>query len=182
MDPSQRLVQRAQDGDASAFGELISLHERAALSVAYAATGDAASAGDVTQDAFLRAWERLSDLRDTSRFGPWLCRIVRNLATDAARRRPPTATVPLDEGAAATATGDPGDRWARGELRCDVERALATLDELTRSAVVLRYFDGMPSRAIAERLDLTPAAVDMRLSRARTLLREQLAAHAGNEP
>ena len=63
-----------------------------ALAVAYAATGDSAAAGDITQDAFLRAWTRLPDLVDPAKFPAWLCLITRNLAHDHARSRRAEAT------------------------------------------------------------------------------------------
>ena len=53
------LVEQARRGDREAFAALIRQHERTALAVAYAATGEAASAGDATQEAFLRAWQRI---------------------------------------------------------------------------------------------------------------------------
>src|SRR6185312_17266775 len=87
--PGKELVERARRKDAGAFASLISRYERVALSVAYGVVGDAAAAGDVTQDAFVRAWERLSDLREPERFGTWLCGIVRNLSLDMLRRRKP---------------------------------------------------------------------------------------------
>ncbi|HTK74162.1 MAG TPA: sigma factor, partial [Gemmataceae bacterium] len=74
------LVRRSQQKDPSAFTELIRRYERAALSIAYASLGDADRAGDVVQDAFVRAWERLGDLNEPARFGAWFCGIVRNLA------------------------------------------------------------------------------------------------------
>src|SRR4051812_48872256 len=84
------LVRRAQSGngkrDADAFAELIRRYERSLLSIAYAALGDSDRAGDVAQEAFVKAWEKLDTLQDPSRFGPWLCGIARNLATDIRRR------------------------------------------------------------------------------------------------
>src|SRR4051794_33816370 len=68
---------------AAAFAALVKRFERTALAVAFACTGgDAALAGDITQEAFLRAWRRLGDLSDERKFGPWLCGIIRNLAAD----------------------------------------------------------------------------------------------------
>src|SRR5262245_11908788 len=82
-----QLVRQSGRGDAAAFARLISDFERVALSIAYAVTGDAGCAGDITQDAFLRAWQRIGDLKEPGKFGPWLCGIVRNLAIDVARAR-----------------------------------------------------------------------------------------------
>jgi RNA polymerase sigma factor (sigma-70 family) len=172
----QELVLQARGGDPAAFASLIGLYERTALAVAYATVGDASSAGDVAQEAFLRAWQRLGELKEPARFGAWLTRIVRNLAADQIRRRP---FQQLESAEALEAIepcrADPTADLDKAEVRGRIDEALATLDETTRTAVVLRYYDGLPSKRIGEMLNLSPAAVDMRLSRARAELREKLA-------
>jgi RNA polymerase sigma-70 factor, ECF subfamily len=174
-----RLVEAARDGDREAFTELIVLHERAALSVAYGVLGDGWAAGDVTQEALLRAWQRLGELESPNRFGPWLIRMTRNLAIDARRRiesgRCRNGQALLDDAIVDTGCGsEPGARAIKREGRRAIEQALSALDETTRCAVVMRYYDNLSSRQIGEMLNLSAAAVDMRLSRARALLRERL--------
>jgi RNA polymerase sigma factor (sigma-70 family) len=168
------LVRRAQRRDAEAFAALVRQFERAALAVGLAGTGDGDAAGDVVQDAFVRAWERLADLREPRRFGPWLVGIVRNLAADHRRRAARRHSEPLGDGPTLGPTCDPADEASRREVRLSVVAALDELDEVSRSAVVLRYYDGMSSREIGHLLELSPAAVDMRLMRARDQLRERL--------
>ena len=154
---------------------------RTALAVAYAVVGNASAAGDVTQDALIKAWQRVGELKEPQRFAAWLGRIVRNTAHDHLRRRP-RREVSADQQQAACVDErlvvDPLTQIDRREVRRGIDAALSELDELTRSAVVLRYYEGMASKEIGELLDLSPAAVDMRLSRARTALREKLAALA----
>ena len=184
LNTTEGLVQRAQQGkDADAFAALIGQYERTALAVAYATTGNSTLASDVVQEAFLRAWQRLDDLKDPQRFGAWLGRIVRNLASDAIRRGPRPAES-LDETLAVPATGrnaDPHAATQQREVCHRIDDALKGLDELTRTAVVLRYYQDLSSKQIGELLDLSPAAVDMRLSRARAQLREVLASEAMND-
>jgi RNA polymerase sigma factor (sigma-70 family) len=183
-----QLVIRSRRGDASAFAELVGAYERVALAVAYSVTSDAGGAGDVVQDAFLRAWQRVGDLKEPEKFGGWLCGIVRNLAIDAARARAVRSAVhghgnhagfggPHDaSGEFATATdGDPLQELDRRDRRDRVARALERLDEVSRSALVLRYYDNLSSKQIGELLSLAPTAVDMRLMRARRQLRGFLA-------
>src|SRR5690349_16980615 len=107
--PGKELVERARRKDASAFAVLIRLYERVALSVAFGVLGDSTAAGDVVQDAFVRAWDRLPDLREPERFGTWLCGIVRNLAVDAVRRRKPTEPIEA-------AAGADGQKWTHNPL------------------------------------------------------------------
>jgi RNA polymerase sigma-70 factor (ECF subfamily) len=179
------LAGRAREGETVAFEELIRRYERVALSVAYGVLHDAAEAGDATQEAFLRAWQRLKDLQDPSKFGPWLCNIVRNLALDLRRRNRHVTTATANGIADPDAAGpanrpfmrlvsDPADEMQDREERDRVAAALAELDETTRTAVVMRYYDGASSKEIGEALGLNPAAIDMRLSRGRRQLKDLL--------
>jgi RNA polymerase sigma factor (sigma-70 family) len=85
----QSLVERAQQGDTEAFGELIEQHRSKARGWAKQMTGDPHMADDVVQDALIRAFMHLSSLVDTSRFLPWFHRIVRNQANMRLRRGGP---------------------------------------------------------------------------------------------
>jgi RNA polymerase sigma-70 factor, ECF subfamily len=188
------LVARAQAGDAAAFAALIGRYERMALAVAYAAAGtsrDGERAADLVQEAFVRAWSKLHTLQEPSRFAAWLANIIRNVAADQRRR----ARVRHEqwgggyglEGASerdgghgdalsalAAEDADPALEAEAAESRDRVGAALARLDEVTRSAVVLRYYENCTSRQIAEVLGLSPAAVDMRLMRGRQELKRLL--------
>lgn len=174
MDDAERIwVEQARRRDAAAFGRLIRRYERAALAVAFSVVGDRGEAGDVTQEAFVRAWNRLPDLKEPNKFPSWLCGIVRNLAVDFRRRAKPTASLGNFERAAGL---DPADALSRKEAFDRLGAAIAELDEISRSVVALRYYDGLSSREIGDLLELAPTAVDMRLSRARRQLRDRLQA------
>lgn len=181
--PDDELVRQAQRGDREAFTALIRRFERRALAVAFAVLADGDAAGDVVQDAFVRAWQRLSELREPGRFGAWVCEIARNLARDAARQHQraarslgAVAAGQAEQDGTAEADGwlDPAAQCERDENRRLVAAALAELDEISRAAVVLRYYENLGSREIGELLDLSASAVDMRLSRARVELRKLL--------
>jgi RNA polymerase sigma-70 factor (ECF subfamily) len=179
------FVRRAQQRDAEAFTALIRRYERMALAVAYGALGDPHAAADAVQDGFARAWEKVADLKEPGRFGTWLCGIVRNGAIDQ-RRRARLAPKPMPGGfpeAAAPAhasfagrgwADDPADDVQLREQQVLVGEALDGLDEVSRSAVVLRYYQGLPSKEIGEILGMNATAVDMRLSRARQQLKQTL--------
>jgi RNA polymerase sigma-70 factor, ECF subfamily len=181
LDESPSLVTRAQRQDQAAFSELVRRHERTALAIAYAVVGDASLARDVVQEAFLRTWQRLGDLDAPARFPAWIARIVRNEATDHLRRGRGrfAARTAGDEGAVSPdgprCVVDPAAEADRHEMRGSINIALAQLDDLTRAAVVLRYYQDLSSKEIGELLELSPAAVDMRLSRARAQLKQLLA-------
>jgi len=169
------LVERAQLRDAAAFAELVRTYQRMCLSIAFKVLSDGSAANDVCQDAFIKAWQRLADLRDPGHFGTWLCGIVRNLAVDRVRRRRRAQSledaIPLKPH---RWTSDPVDDVCRRESRALIEDALAALDEAARTALTLRYYDRLPSKQIAQVLGISPDAVDMRLIRARKRLRAAL--------
>jgi RNA polymerase sigma-70 factor (ECF subfamily) len=176
MQSVEESVRRAQRGDTAAFTDLITRFERTALAVAYGVLGDGDRAGDTVQEAFVRAWQRLSDLREPERFGPWLCGMVRNLAHDAQRRaaREARARAAVPVALYASGADDPANQLEERENERRLAAALDKLDELSRTAIVLRYYEGMTSKQIGLLLDLAPAAVDMRLMRARQSLRQEL--------
>jgi RNA polymerase sigma-70 factor (ECF subfamily) len=166
----RELVERAQRKDRAAFDELVRRYERVTLAIAYSIVGNSATAGDVAQEVFLRLWQRLGELNDPDRFLGWFGTIVRNLATDHARRTPKASLPAYDD----RQVIDPGVLIDQQETRRMINDALSRLDDLTRAAVVLRYYEDLRSNEISELLELSPAAVDMRLSRGRTELKRTL--------
>ncbi|HEX4794237.1 MAG TPA: sigma-70 family RNA polymerase sigma factor [Humisphaera sp.] len=180
-DSTEALVLRAQRKDGEAFAQLIRRYERVTLSVAYGVLSNSDAAGDMVQEAFLRAWQRMGELKEPARFGTWVCGIARNLAIDS-RRRNKNLKLAGDSTAFESSAliddrygADPLDELSRKERHEMVGRALQSLDDATRPAVILRYYDGLSSREIGQLLELSPAAVDMRLSRARQQLKGLLA-------
>jgi RNA polymerase sigma factor (sigma-70 family) len=172
---TQWVREARRNGSPAAFSALVRHFERTALSVAYAACGDASLACDIVQDAFLRAWRRIGELKDEQKFGAWLCGIVRNAAADARRRAHGRNTLGGEALDIAGATlADPRSQLESLERNEQIAWALRQLEEASRAAVVLRYYQGLGSIEIAELTDSTPAAVDMRLSRARRRLKELL--------
>ncbi len=177
---TEALVNCARRGDAEAFTQLIGRYERVALSVAFGVLGDGDAAGDVVQETFLRAWQRLNELKTPAHFATWICGIARNLAIDT-RRRSKHSKVAADVGDIAT-LADTAQQWSpnpldevdRREQQALIARALESLDEVMRPIVTLRYYNDLSSKEIAQLLQLSPAAVDMRLSRARQHLRKIL--------
>jgi RNA polymerase sigma-70 factor, ECF subfamily len=170
------LVRRAQRRDPEAFAQLIARFERTALAVALAQVHDGHRAGDAVQEGFLRAWQELPRLQDPVRFGSWLLQIVRNAAIDARRRiRPCVAEFPD----LPAREGGPAQALENAERANHVKAALDGLDDITRTVVMMRYYEGLSAKEIGEALEMSPASIDMRLSRARGQLREILAPLVG---
>ena len=175
------LFRRVGGGDVDAFAALVRRHQAAMVAVAFAITCDRDQALDLTQEAFVKAWQRIREVRDPARLGAWLCGVVRFLARDQRRldrRRaalraevpppPPTAT-PLVR--ALTAEDE--------RLLSEVVRELpATL----REPLLLHHVAGCSVAQIAAALAVGEDAIRQRLSRGRAALRELLARHGADEP
>jgi RNA polymerase sigma-70 factor (ECF subfamily) len=136
-------------------------------------SGERRRAEELMQDAFVKAWERLSSFRGESAFGTWLHRVTVNVFLVAERgdtRR--LARVGLSEDldelpVASFGTSDPGDR-------IDLERAIAGLPRGARTAFVLHDVEGYKHDEIAAMSGIAPATVRAQLHRARRLLMEAL--------
>jgi RNA polymerase sigma-70 factor, ECF subfamily len=171
----EMIVREAQCGREAAFAELILRHEAIALTVAYGITSDADLAGDVVQESFVRAWQKLGQLREPERFQSWLIGIVRNLALGHCRSRQRRGLERLDaEPVDRQMTDDPVAAAQAGEHREQLMAAMQELDEVSRIVLMLRYFQDIPSQQIAELLEMSISAVDTRICRARQSLRERL--------
>jgi RNA polymerase sigma-70 factor, ECF subfamily len=168
MDPDELLVRRAQRGERFAFEKLVERHEHRLYTLAARVLGSRDEAADAVQDALVRAWLALPKFRGDARFSTWLYRITVNAAHDArAKRRAPPVEEPPDP-------VDPRDRFAERELSGDLQRALDTLDESYRVAVVLYDVLGCSYAEIAELTEVPEGTVKSRIFRGRSELAERL--------
>lgn len=181
------LVRRATDGDREAFGRLVRIYQRRAVSLAYRLLGNSEDASDVAQDAFVRAYKSLNQLADASRFGPWLMRTVSNLSLNYRRMRATRASGSLDDGVEAVAelrnpaTGmklvggvtHPGGQKA--ELQAAIGSAIEQLPEKQRLALILFSVEGVPQKEVAEILGCTVELVKWNVFQARKKLKGFLA-------
>lgn len=138
---------------------------------------DPATAEDLTQEAALRAWSKRDQLRPGAPLGPWLNRILVNLAIDRSRKRSDEFTVGEmeDRWRDDDYTVDPEQVLARAEQREDLEDALARLPAGYRTVVVLHDAAGMTTPAIADALEIGLPAAKQRLRRGRMMLVSALA-------
>jgi RNA polymerase sigma-70 factor (ECF subfamily) len=166
------LITRAQRGDRHAFGELVRRHQQGVINVVYRLCGDGELAQDAAQEAFIRAWQHLPDYEPRSPLRNWLYRIAVNVARDALRRRRET----VDVDGLPLASPDPGPAVLaqRAERAEWVRQAVLALPPASREALVLREYEGLSYREIAETLSIPIGTVMSRLNYARTRLRETL--------
>ena len=172
----RELVQRTLRGDADAFATLSEQCADSVYAVAYARLLRHADAEDVTQETFLRAYEKLGQLREPDRFESWVHRIAMTLTYDALRRR--ARETPMDTQQLLEDTAerrDDYDAFAReADARRLVEPALRTLPEHLRVAFVMRHMAEASYVTIARRLHISPTAAQRRVERAHRRLQSYL--------
>jgi RNA polymerase sigma-70 factor (ECF subfamily) len=150
---------------------LVAEQHAAVYRYAYRLTGAVCDAEDLTQQAFLEAQRKLSQLRDPQHARGWLFAIVRNGYLKTQRKRRPLAAASLE----LDVNGIPDD--LPDESAVDSEALHAVLDELPdefKLVILLFYFEGCSYREIAEKLSLPTGTVMSRLSRAKGHLRTRL--------
>jgi RNA polymerase sigma-70 factor (ECF subfamily) len=177
----QRLIQRAQRGDRTAFTRLVEMHEDRVYRLASRVVGEQ-DAGDVAQRTFLRCWQALPSFRQDSAFGTWLYRIASNLCLDHLRQAGRFRTVPLEDDALIVDTSEaagPADQAERRERAEALQWALDELPSEYRLILALRISEGLSYGEIAAQLGLSPTTVGTRLFRARERLRRLLAERLG---
>ena len=173
-DDDADLARRAAQADVAAFEQIYRRHHRRLHGVIVRLVGQAgARAEDLTQEAFVRAWQALPTFRFDSALSTWLHRLAVNTALmDLRSRRGAEALETDDEALAWQATPDSaGHRTALG---LDLERAVASLPPRARAVLVLYDIEGWKHEEIADELGMAVGSSKAQLHRARQLLRTRL--------
>ncbi len=175
------LMARAGNGDHDAFRQIVERHQHAVVGTVAKMLGDPAEAEDIAQQVFLRLWRHAKRYRPEAKFTTYLFTITRNLVFNESRRRGRRKEVSVEEREDSTnfhlpapTEREPDSTLLQGELQAAVDKAIQSLPEAQRVAVVLRRYEQMPYEEIAKVLDLTVPAIKSLLFRARTTLREAL--------
>jgi RNA polymerase sigma-70 factor (ECF subfamily) len=183
----EELVARSRGGDVDSFNQLVTRWERPIYALAYRVIGREEDARDVCQETFLRAFRALGGFKGQAKFSSWLYRITLNLCRDWIRRerRTPIAQAPegvdLVELASESAPSESiEDLVARREMGRAVARAMATLPDEQRTAIILKEYHGLTFQEIADLLDCPLSTVKTRLYQGLTVVRRQLA-HEGSK-
>lgn len=172
----EELARRAQSGSLASFGELVSRFEARLFNFLLRRTGSPADAEDLTQEAFIRAWQRIGTYRSQWRFSTWLFTIAARLAAARCRKAGWGRTGPVTRDLASR-DPDPARAVSDRELRERVwDVAGATLTDDQHTALWLKYAEGLAVREIAEVMGRTQVGVRVLLFRARTALGAALGA------
>ena len=178
------LLERARQGDTSAFTELVERYQNKIFRLAKNITQNDEDAEDVLQETFLKAYSHLEGFQGQYKFYTWIVRIAVNEALMKLRKRKTGKTVSLDEPAdtgedtvvreIAVWEDDPEQKYSREELRQILDEAIESLKPAFRTVFVLRDIEELSTEETAEALNISIPAVKSRLLRARLQLREKL--------
>lgn len=154
-----RLIKRAKQGDADAFAELYDQHYDPIYRYIFFRVGSAATAEDLTSEVFVRLVEKIDHF--TYRGRPllaWLYTIARNLVTDHHRRKGRATMVPLDESLQADTT-QPEQAAAQVLKHRQLSSILEELTEGQRQVIILKFFEGLDNKTVAQILNKSVGAV-----------------------
>ena len=171
----KRLVELTLCGDGLAFEELVIRHEKAVLGTAYKITHDHYKAEDAAQEAFVAAWLQLKALTSQNKFGAYVCAIAKNYANKMVMRDHLISTVSLtDFENWEFEDVDQNDTWyvANDDIYDRLHVEMESLSDTIKETIKLHYFDGLPVRDIAVRLDIPEGTVKWRLSEGRKQLQK----------
>jgi len=170
------LIPQAARGNVEAYNLLVSRWEKRVYNYLLRITANREDALDLTQDVFLKAYQNLRKLDDTSRFAPWLYRIAHNEAYSMFRkRRPETDVDELEPESTETGITVGGSSVFPMELTLAVASALERLSKEQREAVVLKIYQGFKFEEMSEILECPVSTVKSRLYTALELLKKELA-------
>ena len=179
MDVDMLNLKRAARGDERSFEALIAPYVDVTYRLCLRMMGNEQDAADMAQEALVRAWRRLSTYKAQSRFSTWLYRIASNVCLDELRKRKNREAESLP--ALQESGFDPADEQNtpeqaldRKDTRAQLARAISSLNEEQRTALLLRDVHGLSYDEIASVLDMNLNTVKSRIARARASLRNIL--------
>ena len=175
--PDSVLIPRFQSGDTRAFDELYRRHHSRIHAVILSVVSNPDDALDLTQDVFLKAYQRLDTFKRASQFYSWLYRIAVNRCIDHMRRQSKHHVLiddPFCEETFYRAPANPLASLERDEFHRQLHAALPALTPNQRTVFVMRYQEDLPLKAIARRLKRSTGTVKAHLFHARRTLHDQL--------
>jgi RNA polymerase sigma-70 factor (ECF subfamily) len=172
----ETLVRMSQKGDLTAFEELVARHRDKIYARAFSMMRNEEEAMDLSQEAWVKSWQRLKQFQGQSSFVTWLTRIVINLCLDQLRKRKRQRVESIEEmdeehggveRQMPVVIVNPTERLERGELRQKIDRALGQLSYEHRTVLILHEFEEMEYKLIAKQMECSIGTVMSRLFYAR---------------
>ncbi len=183
MSEEQVLVQRARNGEICAFRELVELYKKKIYYLSLDLTGNHHDAEDLSQEVFIKAYRSLKNFRGDAKFNSWLYRITVNTCISQRRKKSVSAMTLQEDFEIDSSPWDfndgessnnPERNAESGLIQQHIEQALQQLTPRERSVFVLRHYNDLPLKEIAQILKITEGTVKSMLFRAIQRLRKEL--------
>lgn len=163
-DDSHILVKRFQNGDPTAFNLLVERWQDKIHRFVYRYLPDNDEANEITQKTFIRAYQRMDTLDEAGKFSPWIYKVANNLCLDELKRAGRKRSVPLDMNRIEQESKNtPATDFENKELAELLNHALLQLPDEQRSVVILKQYEGLTFREIAEILEEPESTVKSRM-------------------
>jgi RNA polymerase sigma-70 factor (ECF subfamily) len=184
------LWKAAQRGDMRAFEELVARHRDKIYARAFSMIRNEEDAIDLSQEAWVKAWQRLKQFQGDSSFLTWMTRIVINLCLDKLRKMKRERAESIEnleeesggvERQMPTVTINPTERLERSELRQRIDKALGLLSYEHRTVLILHEFEDLEYKEIAKRMQCSIGTVMSRLFYARRKMAALMASYKREE-
>lgn len=175
MVSDEQLMERCQNDDPAAFEELVERYENLVFSICYRMLDHVEDAKSFTQQTFLKAWENRQSFDPDRDFKPWICGIASNECSHQLRKASSRyEKAGVDDYRTENGRASPEEDLERTELKQKIQSGLNELSTEYRRLIVLKYIGDCSYAEMAEEMGITESAVESRLHRARTKLRDQL--------
>ncbi len=177
--PDEVLVGAAREGDMAAFEELVARHRDKVYARAFSILRKEEDALDLSQDAWVKAWQRLGQFQGDASFLTWMTRITINLSLDRLRRRQRLQAESIEqmdeefggvERHLPVVTPNPTEGLERAELRARIDQAMAQLTWAHRTVLILHELEGLEYKEVAKRMGCSTGTIMSRLFYARRRL------------
>ncbi len=169
----QKLIESAQNGNKTAFGKLIRIHQKRLFRFVYGLVNSFDTTEDIVQETFVKAFQKIQTFKTGYAFYPWIATIARNLTYNLIQREQKKESLEkMTEVGFDPQSADLGalDKLLNDENRKRLYKAISVLPVKYRTVFTLRHFEKMDYAEIASYLKIPPGTVDSRLYRARQML------------
>jgi RNA polymerase sigma-70 factor (ECF subfamily) len=186
----EKLVRASQRGDMAAFEELVARHRDKIYARAFSMMRNEDDALDLSQEAWVKGWQRLKQFQGESSFVTWMTRIVINLCLDQLRKHKRQRAESIEmleeesggvERQMPTVTVNPAAGLERSELRKRIDKALSQLSYEHRTVLILHEFEELEYKEIAKRMQCSIGTVMSRLFYARRKMANLMASYKREE-
>jgi RNA polymerase sigma-70 factor, ECF subfamily len=160
------LIEQIRSGNKDAFNQLVNRWQKPIYRFAYGYFADPAEADEITQKTFIKVYHKLESLKKTEKFSSWIFRIATHLCIDVSRKNGKVKTKPLDAwvgSSQVTTTVTPESRLEKSELDKLLQKALLAIPNEQRTVIILKEYEELTFREIAEILEESENTVKSRM-------------------